>query len=415
MPRRAKGLSAQGVQKAKPGRYGDGAGLYLLVRAPDAKFWVFRYTRFGRMREMGLGPATGKTAVLLADARKRALALYNLVRDGVDPLDQRRAARTAQRVDAAKADAATMTFRQCADAYIEAHRAGWKNAKHEAQWPATLKTYAYPVMGTLPVATVDTALVLKVLQPIWATKTETAGRVRARIEAVLDWAKVAGYRDGDNPAVWKGNLAALLPKRGKVHKVRHHAALPYAEIGEFMTALRGHEGVPARVLEFAILTAARTGEAIGARWEEIDLDGKMWTVPAERIKAGKEHRVPLGARAVEIIKAQRGRDPVYVFPGRKRGKPLSNMAMLKVLERMWRSDITTHGFRSSFRDWAAERTNYPSEVAEMALAHKVGDKVEAAYRRGDMFEKRRWLADEWAKFCAQPAAKGGVAAIRKRG
>jgi integrase len=213
-----------------------------------------------------------------------------LVRDGVDPLDQRRAARTAQRVDAARADAATMTFLQCADAYIEAHRAGWKNAKHEAPWPATLKSYAYPVMGTLPVATVDTALVLKVLQPIWATKTETAGRGRARIEAVLDWAKVAGYRDGDNPAVWKGNLAAVLPKRRKVRKVRHHAALPYAEIGEFMTALRGHEGVPARVLEFAILTGGAHGRGDRRAGKKSTLDGKTWTVPAERIKAGKETR-----------------------------------------------------------------------------------------------------------------------------
>jgi integrase len=312
-------------------------------------------------------------------------------------VEARKAKRAEERLTAATAT----TFEQCAERYIAAHRSGWRNPKHAAQWPSTLKTYAYPVFGSLPVQAVDTGLVMKVLEPIWHAKPETASRVRGRIEAVLDWATVRGYRKGENPARWRGHLDKLLPARGKVRKVEHHAALPYAEMGDFMAALREQEGIAARALEFLILTAARTSEVIGARWQEFDLEGKLWIVSADRIKGGKEHRVPLSGAALTIIEAMKEtRESEFVFPGGKAGKPLSNMAMLKALERMERTELTAHGFRSSFRDWSAERTNYPREVAEMALAHTVGDKVEAAYRRGDLFRKRRQLMAAWARYCA---------------
>ncbi len=398
MPRRAAGLSAGKVMKARPGRYGDGAGLYLLVRGPEAKFWIFRYVRNGRMREMGLGPAAGRAPVTLTDARKRARALYDAVRDGRDPLAERKAARAALTAEAAKA----ITFGECAKAYISAHSAAWKNAKHLQQWENTLASYAEAIIGSLAVQAVDTGLVLKVLEPIWKEKPETAGRLRGRLEVVLDWARVRGYREGENPARWKGHLDTLLPAHAKVRTVKHHAALPYADIAAFMTDLRGQNGTAARLLEFTILAAARTGEALGARWSEIDAAEKIWVIPAERMKARREHRVPLTVRAVAILnemKPLRQKEGDFVFPGAQEGNPLSNMAMLAVLRRMKRDDVTTHGFRSAFRDWAAERTNYPSEVADMALAHTVGDKVEAAYRRGDLFEKRRRLASAWATFC----------------
>lgn len=419
MPRRAQGLSAAKVAKARPGRYGDGGGLYLLVRSAKAKFWTFRYVRQGRMREIGLGPAAGRTAVPLADARDKARALYNLHRDGRDPLDERSAARAAMQAEAAKA----VTFREAAERYIEAHRAGWKNEKHAAQWPATLESYAYPQIGNFSVQAIDTALVLKVLEPIWTKKPETASRLRGRIEQVLDWARARGYRAGENPARWKGHLKNLLPARSKVQRVEHHAALPYAEIGDFIAALRAQEGTAARALEFAVLTAARTGEVLGARWCEIDIREKLWTVPATRIKSGKEHRAPLSGRAFEILKELKrahGCEDAegYVFEGREQGRPLSNMAFLMLLRRMGRADLTAHGFRSTFRDWCAERTNFPSEVAEMALAHAVGDKVEAAYRRGDLFDKRRALMEAWARYCSSPIPvqkiTGKVIRIRER-
>ena len=389
MPRRAQGISAAKVAKARPGRYGDGGGLYLLVRSPEAKFWVFRFVRGGRMREMGLGPATGRTAVSLADARLKARKLYDMHRDGRDPLAQR-----------AESVARGVTFADAADRYIKAHRAGWKNAKHAEQWSNTLATYALPLIGELPMQSIDTGLVLKVLEPIWTTKTETASRVRGRIEAILDWAKARGYRDGENPARWKGHLANTLPKRAKVRKVKHHAALPYAELGGFMAMLRDREDISARALEFTILTAARTGEVIGARWDEFDLKKRLWTVPGDRMKSGRDHRVPLSNRAIEILQLLKRQGP-HVFP-------LSNMAMLTLLRRIGPGHLTVHGFRSSFRDWCAERTNYPHELAEMALAHIVSDKTEKAYRRGDMFEKRRQLMDAWAMFCAMAASTGEV-------
>ena len=360
---------AQGGQGEKrPGMYADGGGLYLRVTDNGTKNWVFRFMLNGRPRWMGMGPLH---TVRLAEARNRAAGFRLQRHDGIDPIDARRAERLETRLNAAKA----LTFKECAARYIASHRAGWRNPKHAAQWEATLATYAEPVMGGLSVQAIDTALVLKVLEPIWTTKPETAGRVRGRIESILDWAKVRGYRAGENPARWRGHLDKLLPARSKVRRVEHHAALPYAELPGFLVSLREQEGIAARALEFAILTAARTGEVIGARWSEIDLLEKTWTVPAARMKAGREHRVPLSARALAILEEMqphRHAEDGFVFPGAKLGRPLSNMAFLMLLRRMGRDDLTAHGFRSSFRDWAAERTNFPSEVAEMALAHTVG-------------------------------------------
>jgi integrase len=298
---------------------------------------------------------------------------------------------------------------------VKAHRAGWRNAKHAYQWEATLAQYAAPVIGALSVQAVDTSLVLKVLEPIWTTKTETAGRLRGRIETVLDWAAVRGFRTGDNPARWRGHLDKLLPAPCKVRKVEHHAALPYAEVGAFMTDLRQREGVAARALEFAILNAARTGETLGAAWSEIDMGARLWTIAGHRMKGGREHRVPLSPAAMALLTLmQKLKIDDHIFPGMKAGRPMSNMAMLALLRRMGRGDLTAHGFRSSFRDWAAERTNFPSEVAEMALAHAVGDRVEAAYRRGDLFEKRRRLMTAWADFFTKkPAERGKVVALRR--
>jgi integrase len=286
---------------------------------------------------------------------------------------------------------------------MAAHEAGWRNPKHRWQWSASLASYVYPHFGDLLVQAVDVGLVMRAVGPIWNTKSETASRVRGRIESVLDWATARGYRQGDNPARWRGHLENLLPKRSKVARVEHHAALPYPEIAGFMAGLRQQEGVAARALEFLILTAARTSEVIGAKWGEFNLAERLWTVPGERMKSGKEHRVPLSDAALAILGAP-GEPAQCVFPGGKAGSALSNMALLMTLRRMGHADLTAHGFRSTFRDWAAERTNFPAEVAEMALAHTVGDKVEAAYRRGDLFQKRRQIMQAWARFCAAPTA-----------
>jgi len=405
-------LSAMKVERAKrPGMYADGGGLYLRVAEGGTKNWVYRYMLDGRPRWMGLGPLS---LYGLAEARAKALDARRLRHEGIDPIETRRAERARKKLEAAKA----VTFKDCAEAYIKTHRAGWRNPKHAGQWEATLKTYAEPVIGTLPVQAVDTALVLKVLEPIWTAKPETAGRVRGRIEKILDWAKVRTYRDGENPARWRGHLDNLLPKKSKVAKVEHHAALPFGELPAFLAALREQDGIAARALEFAILTAARTGETLGATWAEIDLLDKTWTVPAGRMKAGKEHRVPLSARALDILEQMRAHrhgaeDGAFVFPGGKQGKPLSNMALLMTLRRMERDDLTAHGFRSTFRDWAAERTNYQNHVVEMALSHTVSDKVERAYRRGDLLQKRRPLMDAWAAYCSKPAASGDVIPLRK--
>jgi integrase len=388
--------------------YNDGGGLYLQVSASGAKSWIFRFMLDGRPREMGLGPVH---VVPLAEARKRAAECRRMRLDGIDPIEARGAQRAQKRLEAATA----MTFEQCARAYIEAHKAGWRNSKHAAQWPSTLATYAYPVFGGLPVQAVDVGLVMKVLEPIWVEKSETASRLRGRIESILDWATTRGHRQGENPARWRGHLENLLPKKSKVRRVKHHPALPYDEIADFVVELRAQEGVAARALEFLILAAARTGEVIGARWDEVDLEEKIWVVPGERMKAGREHRVPLSAAAVAVLEQMNEiREGESVFPGGKKRMPLSNMAMLALLKRMNRRNLTGHGFRSSFRDWAAELTNFPHEVAEMALAHTVGDKVEAAYRRGDLFQKRRQLMEAWSRFCGTPKSRADVVPISGR-
>lgn len=394
MAREVKRLTALKVERIKERGYAaDGDGLWLQVTPSLSKSWVFRFMLNGRAREMGLGPLR---RVSLAEARTKANDCRTQLLAGIDPIEARNAAHAAANVAASK----SFTFDQCADAYIAAHRSGWKNSKHVDQWTNTIRTYASPIFGSLPVDQVDTGLVMKCLEAIWTTKAETASRLRGRIESVLDWAKVRGYRQGENPARWKGHLDHLLPARAKVKKVQHHPTLPYAEIGAFMKTLREQEGIAAKALEFTILTAARTGETIGARWSEIDLSEKVWTVPPERMKAKREHRVPLCERAVTILtELDHLRQGEFVFPGRREGAALSNMAMLQLLDRMGRGDLTTHGFRSTFRDWAAELTAYPREVAEMALAHSIGDKVEAAYRRGDLFEKRRHLMHDWAAYC----------------
>jgi integrase len=398
-------LTALRVEKEKkPGLHADGNGLYLRVTAEGAKSWVYRFMLNGTARSMGLGPVS---LYGLQEAREKAHGARKLRHEGVDPIENRRGKAMQDRLEAAKA----MTFSECAENYIKSHRAGWRNAKHAAQWEATLATYALPIIGALPVQAIDTALVMRVMEqevdgaPFWTARPETASRLRGRIEAILDWAKTRNYREGENPARWKGHLDNQLPARGKVRKVVHHAALPYADLATFMVALRKQDGIAARALEFAILTAARTNEVLGARWSEINIAARMWTVPATRMKAAKEHRVPLSESAIAILddmqKVSSGDDGGFVFPGLKRGRPLSNMALLMTLRRMKRDDLTAHGFRSTFKDWATERTNFPSEAAELALAHTVPDKVEAAYRRGDLFERRRRMMQAWADFCAK--------------
>jgi integrase len=413
MARKIDRLTDVSVRRAKKRGYlADGGGLYLQITASGAKSWVFRFRDNGRLREAGLGPAH---TVTLAKARERAHEYRNLRLEGIDPIEERKAGQLKAKLEAAKA----MTFKQCAEAYIEAHKGSWRNDKHAAQWPSTLETYAYPVFGDLPVQAIDVTLVSKVLEPIWKTKTETASRLRGRIERVLDWATVRKYRQGDNPARWRGHLDQLLPPRAKLQKVQHHAALPYAEIGAFMAKLREQDGMAALALELLILTATRTGEVIGSTWDEIDLGAAVWTIPADRMKGGKEHRVPLSKPALAVLKPLRdaasdAAPGTFVFPGLRADKPLSNKAMLKLLERMERSDLTVHGFRSTFRDWVGERTNFPREVAEHALAHSLPDKVEAAYRRGDLFDKRIQMMDAWAKFCAQTSPEGKVVPIGAR-
>ncbi|EME68718.1 phage integrase [Paramagnetospirillum caucaseum] len=407
MARKMKQLTAMAVSKMKePGLYADGGGLYLRVGPTGAKSWIFRYMRNRHRRDMGLGP---EHAISLADARLKAEELRKQLAEDQDPLQMRDDQRLARKLEAAK----TVTFKECAEDYIRAHAPGWRNAKHGDQWRNTLATYAYPTIGDLPVQSIDTGLVLKVISPIWESKTETATRVRGRMESILGWATVRSYRSGDNPARWKGHLDHLLPRRAKVQKVEHHPALPVEQMGSFMAALRKQDGIAAKGLELLILTAARTGEVMAARWSEFDLEKKLWTIPPERMKAGKEHRVPLSKAALSIVKAMQEADlsDEFVFPGTRPKKPLSNMAFLQLLKRMKRADLTSHGFRSTFRDWAAERTNYPREVAEMALAHVVSDKVEAAYRRGDLLEKRYRLMEDWAKFCAVEIQEGNILPI----
>ncbi|MEJ8568282.1 tyrosine-type recombinase/integrase [Elongatibacter sediminis] len=402
-------LNATTVEKmTKPGRHADGGGLYLLVKTDGRKTWVFRWRDrvTGKLRDMGLGPY-GKRDVTLAEARDKAGEARRIVRDGLDPIEERR--RRLQ--DAKLAHARRLTFGECAEKCIEAKRAEWKNPKHAAQWPATLDKYA-AVLKPLPVTEIDTGLVLQCLEPIWQKKTETATRVRQRIEAVLDWATARKYREGENPARWRGHLKTMLPDPSKVKKVQHHSALPYAEIGAFIQELRATDTQAARALEFQILTATRPGETVGAAWDEIDLQAKTWTIPAERMKAHKEHVVPLSPRAVAILKAM-PQACDFVFPGPTLKKGMTTAAGMKVLKNL-RPGITQHGFRSTFRVWAAEQTAFPREVIEHALAHRLKDKVEEAYQRSSVFPKRVKLMNAWAGYCAAaPAATDNVTAIRK--
>lgn len=403
-------LTAARVGKlSKPGRYGDGAGLYLAISHWKTKSWCLRYQLGGRERFMGLGSTAD---VSLAEAREKARAARRMLIDGDDPIDARQAKKQAIASEIAK----RVTFKEAAQKYIDSHKAGWRNEKHAAQWPSTLKTYAYPIIGNLHVAAIETGHVIRILEPIWATKTDTAAKLRGRIEAVLDWAKARHFRSGDNPARWKSHLENLLPAKSKVRKVRHQPALQFERMGDFMEDLRDRKGISARALEFTILTAARTSETIMAKWPEFDLKAGVWTVPADRTKAGREHRVPLSERALKILKEiPREKGSAFVFPGAKPKKPISNMAMLELVRGMTDGELTVHGFRSSFRDWAGEATNFAREVAEAALGHVVGDKSEAAYRRGDALEKRRKLMEAWARFCASPTKPQGsnVTPIRK--
>lgn len=412
MARSIHKLSATGLATLATGLHADGDKLYLQVDGKtDARSWIFRYPNKkphlkSATRYMGLGSFP---SVSLKEARRLAETYRAMVRAGLDPLDERE----RERLEALAQTAKSHTFKECAEKLMKAKGPEWENLKHANQWRATLETYAYPVLGKLDIQTIDVGLVLEVLEPIWNEKPETARRVRGRIEAVIDWARARNWREGENPARWKGHLDQLLSKRSRL-SVRNHPALPYSEIGDFMKALEVQEGVAAMGLQFLILTAARTGEVIGARWTEIDLDEKTWTIPAERMKARKPHRVPLSDKAIQILKTMNEtRLSDYVFPGMRPKAPLSNMAFAALLKRMDHGHITAHGFRSTFRDWAAECTAYPNEVCEQALAHTLSNRVEAAYRRGDLFDKRRRLMDDWAAYCYAPTVQAGeVVAIR---
>lgn len=382
------------IKEGVPGTTGDGAGLYLQIARSGSPSWLFRFQLNGTRRNMGLGSCD---LVTLAEAREKAAEARAQVARAIDPIEARRAKETA-------AKAASVTFEDCAADYIASHRAGWKNAKHAQQWQNTLATYAEPIIGHLPASEITTEHVLAILRPIWTEKTETASRLRNRIELILDAAKARGLRDGENPARWRGHLDKLLPKQSKVQTRTHHAALPWAELPEFMTELAKRDDLTHKAMRLTILTACRTSEVLAAVWDEIDLDACAWTIPAGRMKAGREHRVPLSRAAIEVLSSlPRIAGNPHLFPSTRQGKHLSGMAMLMGLRRMGREDLTMHGFRSTFRDWAAERTHHQREVCELALAHKIADGAEAAYWRSDIFEKRRELMSEWGDYCTSAA------------
>jgi integrase len=388
MAREINRLNARAVTAlSRPGRHADGGGLYLSISTNGGRRWVYLFRRNGKMREMGLGSAS---VVTLARARELASAARDTVSRGLDPIETR--GLHSER---------SKTFSECSALFIEDNKSGWSNAKHADQWANTLKTYADPVIGRMAVADIATTHIIKILNPIWTTKTETASRVRSRIEAVLDWARVHGLREGENPARWRGHLDQLLPRRSKVARVQHHPALPFTALPDFLIDLRTMEGVAPLALEFTILTAARTNETIGATVSEFTTG--TWIIPGERMKGGREHRVPLVPRSLAILEALGIRlwdnrdEPAFI--GGRKDEPLSNGAMLAVLDRMGRGDVTVHGFRSTFRDWASETTPFSNEVVEMALAHSIPNKSEAAYRRGDLFDKRRALMNLWADYC----------------
>ena len=388
-------LSTRKVETAKPGKYADGGNLYLIVSPTGSRKWVLRFTWRGRAKEMGLGSAR---SITLADGREKAAAARRKIAQGLNPIEDR------------KRDSGIPTFGDMAESVHESLSAGFRNEKHKAQWKNTLDTYAASLRSK-PVDTVSTDDVLTVLKPIWTEKAETASRLRGRIEKVLDAARAKGFRQGENPARWRGHLDHLLPKPPKLAR-GHHAAMAYDEISPFIGRLRERESPAAIALEFCILTAARSGEVLGARWSEIDIEKKVWTIPANRMKAGREHRVPLSNRSISILKKLAKLNMgEFIFPGQKPTRPLSNMAMEMVLRRMQIVDATVHGFRSSFRDWAGNVTSFPREVIETALAHVIGDKAEQAYRRSDALDKRRKLMDAWSAFC-EPRGSANVVPLR---
>ena len=378
---------------SQPGKYSDGGGLYLQISKTLVKSWVFRFRRDGVEHYMGLGPLH---RVHLKEAREEARKAREMLAKGIDPLQARD---TQNQVFLS----GNKTFDECVAEYIESHKAEWKNPKHLAQWENSLSTYASPCFGKRDVREIDTALVLQALTPIWETKTETAARLRERIARTLSFAATRGYREGDNPARWAGHLQELLPRPSRLKKVRHHPAIPYREIAGFFRRLAEEKGRGAPALAFTILTAARTSEVLLARWTEMDFASRLWTIPAERMKAAREHRVPLSEAALAILRRQAGLHPVWVFPGKKGDRALNASILRDTLGRMNRADVTVHGFRSSFRVWAAERTTYPKEVAELALAHKVGSQIEEAYQRSDLLERRRDLLRDWAICCMEGA------------
>lgn len=379
---------------------GGAPGLYLNVNTPHvidlnplSCSWIYRYAFNGKRRDMGLGNLYDLT---LDSARIRANELRGQIRQGIDPIEHKRQLQAINK----KVRINSTTFQQCVDSYLESHGDAWKNAKHRTQWRSTLETYACPLIGNLNIVEVDTSLVLRILEPIWKTKTETAARLRGRIESIIDWATVRGFRSGENPARWKGHLDKLLPKPSKIANSKHFAALPYKEIHQFMRRLSNQQGIGASALEFAILTAARSAEVRGATWPEIDLAERIWIIPGERMKACKVHRVPLSDAAIGVIeRMHKSRISDFIFPGTKESKPIADTSLTSVLKRMERNDITAHGFRSTFKDWASETTAYSREVTEMALAHAIENKTEEAYRRGDLFEKRTQLMSDWARYC----------------
>jgi integrase len=417
MARHTERLSSAKVKHAKTGLHPDGGGLYLQVTSSkDGKqlnkswLFVFRSPHTGKRREMGLGSLS---IVGLGEAREALIEARKLILAGKDPIEVRNAERLTQQAPTSK----SRTFESCAVAYVAAHEASWRCAKHRRQWLASLRDFAFPVFGALPVDQVDTALVMQALTPLWAGKIDTGTRVRSRIEGVLDWARVQGYRNGENPARWRGHLDHLLANPGKAKRVTHHAAMPYADLPSFLERLREQGTTATGALEFLILTAARTAEALGTRWAEVDTVAKVWTIPGDRMKAGKEHRVPLSWDALAIIESVRGLDPVLVFPGARDGRPLNLSTFSRVLQMMGVEGLTTHGFRSTFRDWAGDRTAFDRETIEFALAHGITDATEAAYRRGTAMEKRRKLMEAWAKYCSSPAAGSNVVPLKvtKRG
>lgn len=419
MPRKAKELTALEVGRLKgPGLYpvGNPPGLYLQVVPSGARTWIYRAMMAGKRRDMGLG---GFPGVTLAAAREAAREARQAISEGADPIEARKAAKR----EAVEAAASRVTFQWCAEQYIAAHRAGWKNAKHADQWANTLQTYAYPVLGDMLVSGIKLEHVMRVLDPIWLTKNETASRLRGRVEKVLDWAKVAGYRAGDNPAAWKGNLSASLPKPSKVQAPtkKHHPAVQVAQVGLFARDLRALDGTAAKALEFTLLTAARTEEVLSMVWGEVDLSERVWTAPAGRTKGSKTHRYPLSEQALRVLEAMMPGDAgAYVFKGRKRkgntNTRLSDMAMVAVMRRMGYKDrdgrvCVPHGLRSSLRDWGGDFTTYPRELLETALSHTVGNETERAYRRSDALEKRRVLMQDWANYCDKVGSAGAGAGV----